>query len=64
MVANCRARRIYVSAFLIRDEFRKHASDIAWDTEVWIAESPDHMIHFNGPKFLGSCPSGGAIEKA
>ena len=33
--------------------FRKYAADIAWETEVWIAETPDHMIHFNGPKFLG-----------
>ena len=34
-------------------EFRKYAADIAWETEVWIADNPDHMIHFNGPKFLG-----------
>jgi hypothetical protein len=33
--------------------FRKYAGDIAWETEVWIADYPDHMIHFNGPKFLG-----------
>ncbi|MHB8998334.1 MAG: BsuBI/PstI family type II restriction endonuclease [Thermoanaerobaculia bacterium] len=26
---------------------------MAWETEVWIAENPDHMIHFNGEKFLG-----------
>ena len=29
---------------------------IAWETEVWIAEIPDHLIHFNGDKFLGSVP--------
>jgi hypothetical protein len=28
-------------------------SEIAWETEVWIAELPSHMIHFNGSKFLG-----------
>jgi type II restriction enzyme len=44
---------VFVSAFLDQKTFRKFASDIAWETEVWIAESPDHMIHFNGDKFLG-----------
>ena len=47
---------IYVSAFPDRDEFRKHVADIAWETEVWIASDPDHLIHFNGDKFLGPHP--------
>jgi hypothetical protein len=34
-------------------DFRKYAADIAWETEVWIAATPDHMIRFNGPTFLG-----------
>ena len=25
----------------------------AEQTEVWIAENPDHLIHYNGEKFLG-----------
>jgi BsuBI/PstI restriction endonuclease domain/BsuBI/PstI restriction endonuclease HTH domain len=45
--------RIYVTAFLNRATFKKWAADIAWETEVWIAEDPDHLIHFNGDKFLG-----------
>lgn len=49
----CTADRVYVSAFPTRAEFRRHAADIAWETEVWIAEDPDHMIHFNGDRFLG-----------
>ncbi len=49
----CAAERIYVTAFLTIGVFRKYAADIAWETEVWIAATPDHMIHFNGPKFLG-----------
>jgi len=49
----CTADLIYVSAFLDRAAFRKFAKDIAWETEVWIAESPHHLIHFNGGKFLG-----------
>jgi hypothetical protein len=53
MWARCTADRVYVTAFLGIHEFRKYAADIAWETEVWIADNPDHMIHFNGPKFLG-----------
>lgn len=45
--------RVYVTAFLDKKEFRRNAADIAWETEVWIAENPDHMIHFNGDRFLG-----------
>lgn len=50
---SCSANIVYVSAFLTRAAFRKFARDIAWETEVWIAETPDHLIHFNGDKFLG-----------
>jgi hypothetical protein len=45
--------RIYVSAFPTLAEFKRHIHDIAWETEVWIAEIPDHLIHFNGDRFLG-----------
>ncbi|MGH2561195.1 MAG: BsuBI/PstI family type II restriction endonuclease [Thermomicrobiales bacterium] len=44
---------IYVSAFPDMVHFRRHMKNIAWETEVWIAEIPDHMIHFNGARFLG-----------
>lgn len=50
---SCNAGKIYVSAFPDFTEFKKHFTNIAWETEVWVAESPDHMIHFNGDKFLG-----------
>lgn len=50
---HCKAEIIYITAFLDRKTFRKWATEIAWETEVWIAEAPDHMIHFNGDKFLG-----------
>lgn len=53
MLRGCTAERVYVTAFLTKGDFRKYAADIAWETEVWIADNPDHMIHFNGPKFLG-----------
>jgi hypothetical protein len=53
MLKGCPAERVYVTAFLDPKAFRKYAGFIAWETEVWIAETPEHMIHFNGPKFLG-----------
>lgn len=28
-------------------------SEIAWETEVWVADAPEHLIHFNGIRFLG-----------
>ena len=53
LLRNCKAGRIYVSAFPDFAEFKRHTSDLAWETEVWILEHPDHMIHFNGDKFIG-----------
>jgi hypothetical protein len=59
-LGKCPAQRVYVTAFLSISDFRKYAADIAWETEVWIAATPDHMIHFNGPRFLGPYKSGTA----
>lgn len=53
LLKGCAASPVFVSAFLSRADFKKYASEIAWETEVWIAENPDHLIHFNGDKFLG-----------
>ena len=44
---------VYVTAFPDAKEFKKHIDDIAWETEVWLADIPDHMIHFNGDRFIG-----------
>ncbi len=52
ILKNCKIKKIYVSAFPDINEFRRHIMDIAWETEVWIADNPDHMIHFNGDHFL------------
>lgn len=54
MLVNCSAEPIFVTAFQTKADFRKWATDIAWETEVWVADSPDHLIHFNGHKFLGA----------
>ena len=44
---------VFVSCFPSRDEMRKYLSEIAWETEVWCADNPSHLIHFNGERFLG-----------
>jgi hypothetical protein len=48
----CKVKRIYISAFPDFHEFKKHINNIAWESEVCIENNPDHMIHFNGPKFF------------
>jgi len=53
LTKECTVDIIYVTAFLTKKKFRSYAKDVAWETEVWIAENPDHLIHFNGDKFLG-----------
>lgn len=53
LFAGSKAPIVYVTAFLDRRGMMKHLDDISWETEVWIAESPTHLIHFNGERFLG-----------
>ena len=53
MTGNVTAGKIYVTAFLDFATFNKFSEQLAWETEVWIADMPDHMIHLNGDKFLG-----------
>jgi hypothetical protein len=44
---------VYISCFPDRKEMRKYLHQIAWETDVWCAEDPTHLIHFNGERFLG-----------
>ncbi len=53
MLSKCPCGRVYVTAFLTFRDYRKYAEEIVWESEVWIAEAPDHMIHYNGDKFFG-----------
>ena len=53
MTRNVSAGIIYVTAFLDFKTFKSFSDKLAWDTEVWIADMPDHMIHLNGDKFIG-----------
>jgi adenine-specific DNA-methyltransferase len=52
LLSKCGIRQIYITAFPTKKEFKKYFDETAWETEVWLAEEPDHMIHLNGPKFL------------
>ena len=53
MTVGVTAGKIYVTAFWDFKTFKKFSEALAWETEVWIADMPDHMIHLNGDKFLG-----------
>lgn len=53
MTESVTAGKIFVTAFLDFSTFKKFSEQLAWETEVWIADMPDHMIHLNGDKFLG-----------
>ena len=44
---------VYVTAFPSRSVMGRYLRDIAWETEVWCADAPSHLIHFNGERFLG-----------
>ncbi len=53
MTKSVTAGKVYVTAFLDFKTYKKFSESLAWETEVWIAEMPEHMIHLNGDKFLG-----------
>ncbi|HEX4805494.1 MAG TPA: BsuBI/PstI family type II restriction endonuclease [Conexibacter sp.] len=53
LLAGTTAGVVFVTAFSDRASFRRWVKDIAWETEVWIASEPEHLIHFNGDRFLG-----------
>lgn len=47
------ANLVLVTAFPSRAVMSRYLGEIAWETEVWCAETPTHLIHFNGERFLG-----------
>lgn len=53
MTQKVTAGKIYITAFPDKKTYKQFVADLAWETEVWIADTPDHMIHLNGDKFLG-----------
>ena len=53
MTKDVKSGKIFITAFLDFQTYKKFAAQLAWETEVWLAERPDHMIHLNGDKFMG-----------
>jgi hypothetical protein len=53
LFGSAKAGLVYVTAFPTRQQMGRYLVEIAWETEVWTAENPSHLIHFNGARFLG-----------
>lgn len=53
LFAGSKAGLVYVTAFPNRAIMGRYLGEIAWETEVWVADAPSHLIHFNGSRFLG-----------
>jgi hypothetical protein len=53
LFANSKCGLVYVTAFPNRAIMGRYLGEIAWETEVWVADAPSHLIHFNGERFLG-----------
>jgi hypothetical protein len=53
LFSDSKAGLVYVTAFPSRAVMSRYIGDIAWETEVWCADAPSHLIHFNGERFLG-----------
>ena len=53
LFADSKAGLVFVTAFPSRQFMGRYLSKIAWETEVWCADAPSHLIHFNGERFLG-----------
>jgi BsuBI/PstI restriction endonuclease domain/BsuBI/PstI restriction endonuclease HTH domain len=56
LFTGCKAGLVFITAFESRRSMQTYISQIAWESEVWIAEDPNHLIHFNGDRFLGPYP--------
>jgi hypothetical protein len=57
LFAAATAGLVYVTAFPNRAIMGRYLGEIAWETEVWVADAPSHLIHFNGDRFLGPYPT-------
>ncbi len=53
ILKDCSYGVVFITAFLNKKEFAKWLPQIAWETEVWLVDTPEHLIHFNGDKFFG-----------
>lgn len=53
MTERVKSGKVFITAFLNFKTYKKFSEELAWETEVWIADMPDHMIHLNGDTFIG-----------
>lgn len=53
MTKNVTSGKIFITAFQNFAVFKKFSDSLAWETEIWISDMPDHMIHLNGDRFMG-----------
>jgi hypothetical protein len=53
MTKHVKSGKIFVTAFTDFATYKKFSESLAWETEVWIADNPEHMIHLNGSNFIG-----------
>ena len=53
LFSDARASLVYVTAFSDRTVMARYLRAISWETEVWCADAPTHLIHFDGERFLG-----------
>jgi hypothetical protein len=53
LFSSATAGLVYITAFPSKKMMTRHLAEIAWETEVWVADAPSHLIHFNGERFLG-----------
>ncbi len=59
LFSGSKAGLVFVTAFASREAMRSFLPQISWETEVWVADDPEHLIHFNGERFLGPHPDVG-----
>lgn len=50
---SCPAHKVFVTAFADMATYQALGEDIAWETEVWLADAPQHLIHYGGSRFMG-----------
>ena len=58
LLASAKPGLVFVTAFPDRRTFLRYFGEVAWETEVWIAESPGHLVHFDGDRLLGPYEAG------
>jgi adenine-specific DNA-methyltransferase len=52
LFADTKIPLVMVTTFLSRKAMVEYLAEIAWETDVWVAEDATHLIHFNGEYLL------------